>query len=48
MAEEMECARNMKGNCMDRTELQVGNVIFLKKEKSKNEGKWVKSNCKIE
>jgi hypothetical protein len=35
MAKEMECARNMKGNCMDRTQFQVGNVIFLKKKKKK-------------
>jgi hypothetical protein len=39
MAEEMECARNMEGDIMDRTEFQVGNVIFLKKEKRKNERK---------
>ena len=32
MAEEMECARNMIGNCTERTEFQGGNVIFLKKE----------------
>jgi hypothetical protein len=35
MAEEMHCARNMKGNSMDRTEFQVGNVVFLKIEKGR-------------
>jgi len=39
MAEIMECAKNMKENCVDRTEFQAGNVIFLKKEKRKNEQK---------
>jgi len=28
-----------EGNCTDRTEFQVGNVIFLKKEKRNNERK---------
>jgi hypothetical protein len=39
VAEEMECAKNMKENCVDRTEFQVGNVIFLKKEKRKSKEK---------
>jgi hypothetical protein len=39
MTQEMECARNRKGYCMDRTQFQVGNVIFLKKKKKKKKGR---------